>query len=194
MLSVDPYRSSSNYVSAVSTTIEKTRSTVAETDQQVISQKPNVDTVEISAQAKAVLAQATEDNAQKRVAVEATQSEEKAKALTAPVQAANVQQATASSVASEPVLASLSESQLDKLVSEGTITRQQADKELASRATEKVQTLEQVESKEGFVVLDPQKADSSNKQSKYYQQAVQAYAQTAGYSGGIAESTVANVA
>lgn len=158
----------------------------------VSSQVPKTDTIEISEQARQAMQQSkvAAVNTEQSVQANATQSGEKtAQSSAKPAQQSSQSNAavlnsmsssedtqTTSSTEQSPVLSTLTETQLDKLVKSGTITSSQKNAELARRAAAAAQQAA---------------SDDSNKKSisKAQEQAVESYNQQAAYGiGAITES------
>ncbi len=176
--------------SVPSSTAAKTSS--ADSELTVSSQVPKTDTIEISEQARQAMQQSkvAAANTEQSVQADATQSGAKtAQPSAKPAQQSNKSNAavlngmssaediqTTGSTEQSPVLSTLTETQLDKLVKSGTITSSQKNAELARRAAAAAQQAV---------------SDDSNKKSisKAQEQAVESYNQQAAYGiGAITES------
>ena len=175
----------------VSSTSGSTTAKTSSSDSEltVSSQVPKTDTVEISEQARQAMQQSKVAAANTEQSVQADAAQQKAAAAVATAAAAQQQSnksdaavlnsvspsagasTETSSTTESPVLSTLTENQLDKLVSSGTITSTQKNAELARRAA--AEALQAA-------------SDDSNKKSisKAQEQGIESYKQQAAYGVG----------
>ena len=175
----------------VSSTSGSTTAKTSSSDSEltVSSQVPKTDTVEISEQARQAMRQSKVAAANTEQSVQADAAQQKAAAAVATATAAQQQSnksdaavlnsasssagasTETSSTTESPVLSALTENQLDKLVSSGTITSTQKNAELARRAAAEAQQAA---------------SDDSNKKSisKAQEQGIESYKQQAAYGVG----------
>lgn len=141
---ISPITSDSNneYLSTLAVSSESGKTTDSQTEKTASgTQTSRTDSVEISEQARAAMEQSTSVATTQSTTEASSAAEQAEKKAAASASSTDSKTAATSSSSSSSYtdLSSLTKAQMDKLVSQGTITQQQETAELAKRDSEKAQ-------------------------------------------------------